>query len=175
VTGGQDQRSLRHVLAHFQHVLARRDRSQHLDGALVEALRMLDHHHRIRARRQHPSGVDQHRPRRRHRITRLLAHQHLARHAEVRWQRVRRAECVGGAHSESVHRRPAKSGQRLRAMQRLRRHAPQRFVGRHALDARLVRDARPPQSARLVGRLDLEEFRHGLTLPAGTCPLPPLR
>ena len=70
--------ALSDVFARLNHILARRRRAQHFNLSRARGLRMLDHHNRVRAPRQHAAGVDQQRLAHADVQCRRLAHLELA-------------------------------------------------------------------------------------------------
>ncbi len=81
--GGDHQVAGLHVLADRDHPLTGRDRPQHLHLARSRLLRPLDHHHRIRSRRQHPARVHHHGLPRPDQHGWRAAHRHLAHHPQI--------------------------------------------------------------------------------------------
>ena len=116
--GRENRRALLDVLANAQNVLPGRDAAMHLDGPVAHLLGVLDHHHGIRAGRQHAAGGDAHSLALLEGALRLLAHFHHADQLEIHRQARGGAERVLGAHRLPIHVRAVKVRQVHRRSQR---------------------------------------------------------
>ncbi len=92
------------ILTCLNHILARRDRPEHLDRRLVDRLSMLEHHHGIGMQRQHPAGRDLHRTAPVKRTFRSRSHEDLAVEGKICRHRLAGAEGIFRSDPEAVDR-----------------------------------------------------------------------